>query len=399
MAYGYRKSYGGRGGYKSSYGRGRSYNRPAYKKSYRTQPRYIAPSTVKSSAMSQAVVYYDPFSEATTNPKIPDGKTSLSSGVKLQAVKEMINNNSGNMDLLFFPGLNNGLVAFNTVKDTNQNAITVDQLSPYTNHGSLTFNNQATSGDNIQGNGQRWYEQAGAHRIAKWRLVSQAMRLTLVNNSDENDGWWEAVRFQVPITRDEIVLCTDEPSKQSYICMDPHKAQNGASSIPGMDTYSGPQTGAANLVEHPSYVTGKLRDIHKYAFQLRATDTNHPFRQMQVRYIFETFFEAGRGIERFAEQTKAIEDLLDASYDVIFIRIHGRPGPPVASTANNTATRILSHIVSNQEIVYEQSSFLSRYSTETALIPNFEDAASKVMNQKKRAAEPNGDPAKRRRMG
>ncbi len=45
---------------------------------------------------------------------------------------------------------------------------------------------------------------------AKWRTVSQAAVLKLVNSTDENDGWWESVRLSEPLGENEWMVTTTD---------------------------------------------------------------------------------------------------------------------------------------------------------------------------------------------
>lgn len=269
------------------------------------RPMYKKPYLGRSKVSDHLAVYHNAFSTATTNPKIPDGKAYHSAGIRLQAVKEFSNDSSGTMEFFFFPGINNGCWA-NSVVAANFG----DTSMPYTNHAVVTGTTQNVNGE-----------------ISKWRLVSQATKISLVNNSDENDGWWEAIRVQT----------SNNPN-----------SDNGFDvvNVSGLSIIGGPQggipgmnVGITNLVEHPTYCTGKLRDIHRHIFDLMPQGSDHDF---------QTFPQTGLSTNAYLDTE---------NYDCIFVRIHGRAGA-------ETPTRVMIHTVSNQEVLYNESGTLSRFHSE-----------------------------------
>lgn len=311
----------------------------AYSKSYSNKPKYQRRKTTRNTKpVNELKVYVDPFNAATTNPKIPDGKCRLSSGLRLQAVKEFQNNTEGDMDFILYPGLNGGM----TVARASNTG--VDKVMPYSSHGTLAVNGAAVN-------------QIEGGVIAQWRLVSQAARLTLINNSDENDGWWEAIRFANAADANQFTLNDNTIAPETVETL-----PAGPGTI---------QAKIGNMVEHPSYCTGKLRDIHRYVFQLKPHDTAHDFTKLQGNYPNEN-----------AQQLLEFkESLIDSSYDMIFIRVHARP----SSTDGFGATRLMAHVVSNQEVMYEPSTTLARYHTETnaarSLTNNVKDAIMHAGNK------------------
>jgi len=257
---------------------------------------------VKPKVNSDLQVYHNAFSTATTNAKIPDGRCYNSAGIRLQAVKEFTNDDTGTMNFLFFPGINNGVLA-RSVVETGP-----DGIMPYTSHAPFS---DATG------------TQTPGDEIARWRVVSQAHRVSLVNNSDENDGWWEAIRAQVsPLsTRWQLELVDG-----SYYI------GGAAGDMPGIDS-------SLNMVEHPTYATGKLRDIHRHVFDLMPQGNAHDFNDLR-------------------DNNNSEELMLDLkNYDCILLRVHGRSGA-------STPTRVVVHSVCNQEVLYNEASSLSRYHSE-----------------------------------
>lgn len=280
--------------------------RPRYRRGYLKNTGGIT----KSHMSSCLAVYHNPFSTATTNPKIPDGKVYASTGIRLQAVGEMVNDATDNMDILLFPGLQNGLITASSLS-TNSNCT----VYPYKDHGRF--------------DGTIPLNQTG-QAMTKWRLVSQALKITLINNSDENDGWFECIRCQ-------------GHSQSGFDLVGVSGGNGGDEVIGSANPIQIPAISSTNLVEHPTYVTGKLRDIHRYLFHLMPQGNDHEFTNIERDY------------DSNAEAVKA--SLQSEAYDMVFIRVHGRTGA--------SPTRLMLHVVSNQEVVWDESSSNTRFHSES----------------------------------
>ena len=371
------------GGYskrkKSSYG-GRRKGGKYSKKRYSTQrkPMYHKQNVRKSKGSDQLSVYVNPWSTATTNPKVPDGKCRLSTGLRLQNVHEYLNDNNGPMEFIIFPGCACGLSANSRTVD---NSMPPGSISAVGSEGDLLYENHGTFTPSKNGNFEVFVQERSA-AIAKWRLVSQAVRFTLINNADENDGWFEAIRFTVTSDYGKLIAKrTAATGGVGYVA--PTDGQANPGNGPGHDSIF---DNIGNLVEHPSYISGKLRDIHRYQFQLRPIDTDHDFRDVHRQYVIhenailgdddpDPLSTAGYTQDDFSHEAREMKDgLVDQSYDLIFIRCHGR----AAATGVNP-TRIMAHVVSNQEIMYEQGSAFSRYHSETDASPYFKPVSQKMV--------------------
>lgn len=267
----------------------------------------------KSPVTRHLAVYHNAFSTASTGAKIPDGKSYHSTGIRLQAVKEFTANTNGTMDFLIFPGINNGMVAAGVTDNDASWGM------PYTSHCVLD-----TVGD--------FPSQADETRILRWRIVSQACKFTLTNNSDENDGWWEAIRVQTHGTSAEGFALVLHGDGRTVI------GPGTTGQIPGITLGSFP-----NFVEHPTYVTGKLRDIHRETFDLMPQGADHDFQRLEPGMYPPALIEAFSDSE---------------NYDAVIVRIHGRGG-------TGTPTRVMAHMVSNQEVLYDENTSLARYHTES----------------------------------
>ena len=323
------------------------------------------PNIRKSKGYDQLAVYVNPWSTATTNPKIPDGKCRLSTGLRLQAVREFQNNENGDMEFIIFPGCASGLAVNNTTVGNNVLA-NMDHVV-FENHGM--FDSSYTG---IAPNDTNHLAQQSSNVLAKWRLVSQAVKFTLVNNADENDGWFEAIRFTATNDFGKFGIKPHTNTDQAFVGVRGKNLDgDGDANMPPEDVYhDNIWSNIGNLVEHPSYISGKLRDIHRYQFQLRAIDTDHDFNNVSRSYAIH-----GAAIDGPSENPESLNEvsheandmkkaMIDDSYDLIFLRVHGRP-----AATGVTPTRLMTHVVSNQEIMYEQGCAFSRYHSETDASP------------------------------
>lgn len=159
-------------------------------------------------------------------------------------------------------------------------------------------------------------------KIKEFRIVSAGLKLSLVNNSDTNNGYWEAIR----VPNENIDFVGVKADLVSYCA-----------------------NATANLIDQPSYCTGKLKDIHKYVFQLKPDGNNHD-------------------VTRWTANTD-----IDKSLDMILIKIVGRASA-VAEDAVVDATHFIAHHVSNQEVTYAPTSTLHRFMTESTYDSRFDMA-------------------------
>jgi hypothetical protein len=367
-----------------------------YRRGIQTKPMYKRQNIYKSKGKDALAVYVNPWSTATTNPKVPDGKCRMSTGLRMQAVREYSNDAiNTRMEFVIFPGLACGLSA--NTQTINTGGLTAADLQLpandwlgdmiYENHGKFLA---TTTGDNIE------FKQETADAISKWRLVSQAVRFTLINNADENDGWFEAVRFTVTDDYGKLRVKTiGTPSATgtpSYVAPGNGTSQANVGLITATgDNHANIYENIGNLVENPSYVSGKLRDIHRYQFQLRPIDTDHDFNDVHRLYTIPTAAAPGDPAEGttatandFSHEAAQMKSgCVDDSYDLIYVRIHGRLA---AATGASTPTRIMAHCVANHEVMYAQGAAFTRYHSETEASPIFKALSTKLIEGNVKAA-------------
>jgi hypothetical protein len=234
----------------------------------------------------------DPFDKTISQPKLLDGKVATSSGIRLRATGEITCNSLGTTYIALFAGASN-VIAWQVDE-------TAGEVTPMPFGGHL---------DTIT-------DRANVKQV---RTVGAALRLSLVNSADQNEGYWEAAR--VPTCHDDFQFS------------------------PGSSSVFLPLGGAGNLdlSNYSTYLTGKLRDIHRYQFKLNAIDNDIKFQNCR-------------------SEPPTTEQMVSDQWDTIIIKIHGRveAGAP---------SMIMYDCISAQEVIYKENTALARLMTASAYVP------------------------------
>jgi hypothetical protein len=234
----------------------------------------------------------DPFDITVRQPKIDDGRASVSAGIRLRSTGAItVDDTNRQLVLYLFPGVANCI--------NWQEEIGGIQGPP------LFPDHVAVDGLSIT-------------NALRHRVVSCGLRLELMNASMENDGYWEAAR--VPVTVSDF----------SY---------SG-----GFWQNVGTLPSVLSLSNHPTYQTGKLRDLSRYQFKLNPENVDVEFSTGMVK----------------------------PEYDMIVIKINGR-------SAGNTT--LMYNTVSNQEVIYREGTALSRLQTANKIDPSISQVLTKTRYQ------------------
>ncbi len=379
---------------------------------YRT-PTTLTPSRRRMSRrMDSLAIFKNPFARSSITPKIPDGKTDFSAGIRFQNIAEHVMDPEGVMTFILYPGFGAGVRVLGTLASYSQGGIAPNGFPNAFGGGGVVFQPLTSQGSwNIgsQNNPTATVPQNNAYRsdatlqqtLNQWRLVSQGLRLSLTNNAQENDGWWESIRLTVP---------TDT----EYWGYSPAGGANAVDYtncriVPRYDVGTHNQDAGFSIVDHPTYKSGKLRDIHKCTFKLNSRNGDHNFTEINDNFTLDLGdgnynfsvpnrvnggpaivpqelgqvtplrFDAAvsstisvgppvtttntyaSGLVALADGPSALQFKnmnLDMNFDLVIVRIHGRPASTVS--VNSTPTRILSHLVSNQEIIYPEGTIPAR---------------------------------------
>jgi hypothetical protein len=251
------------------------------------------------------LAHLDPFSHRFNPPKIEDGKCAMSSAVKLRMTGQvtMPTTSGSSVVLCLGPGLSSNFYAHNGLP-----VLAYDQ-PVYQAH---------------------FATPALRDTIKLIRLVGAAVKFSLLNNADQNEGYWEAVR--VPFNWNDLTV------RAGTVGTDP---------ITGSLDFSGAITSAGtDFSQHSSYQTGKLKDLYKYQFKLNSLTTEHPFTD-----------PTPIGSPVGTTITPAVQQgFIDESFDIVLIRVYGRNEATLPSV-------IRYEVVSNQEVVWKENSQTARLMT------------------------------------
>lgn len=255
----------------------------------------------------------DPFDKGMSQPKLLDGKVSRSSGIRLRATGEITCNSAGSTYIALIPGASN-VICWRVDDDP---LITENVPTPFQGH----LDTVADRGN-----------------VKATRTVGTALRLSLVNSADQNEGYWEAAR---------IPTCALDFKFQE---LTPFIAGNGTPGDPQefdtpatYSTATSMALGNLDLSNYQTYLTGKLRDIHRYQFKLNAIDNDINFSRCIV-------------------EPPDVENFVSEQWDTILIKVHGRVeiGAP---------SMMMYDCISNQEVMYKENTALARLMTTSPYVP------------------------------
>jgi hypothetical protein len=154
----------------------------------------------------------------------------------------------------------------------------------------------------------------------------------MISNADQNDGYWEAAR--IPVNNKDFELVTINDVK--YVNYKPTN----------VDDTTATDFADVDLSNHNTYQTGKIRDLHRLQFKLNSVATEHMYKTI--------------------DSTVTIDMLMDNQFDMIIIKLSGRKSA-------TEPTVIMYDVVSNQEVIYEQNTALSRLMTDSPLSTRIEE--------------------------
>jgi hypothetical protein len=294
------------------------------KKSYRTtkKSRRNIRSTKKvlidTQAIRQLQTYRYPFSVATSCPKIPDGKVTQSIGLRAQATTV-----TTSKETLFIlaPTFTTGL--------TIHNQVTVNTVSSLTtNYASNPL--FSTDVDEIAGGSNNLKVKNKNDTLGKWRVVSQGLRLKCVNNDDNNDGYWEAIRLNSNDSSDFFLpFLNSQDSKKGYIRPSYNFLEHCWDKV--------------NWLQNPTYCSGKVKNLGQFEFRLSPQVGEHDFIAVpKTIELNESNLDAkfDNTVDDGVNLFHLFRYCLDTSFDIVCIKVQGR-------TDGNTS--IHSHLVQNVE--------------------------------------------------
>ena len=310
-----------------------------------------------------------PFSDQTNMPRFPDGKVDESVGLQYKVAAEFRQQTtaSGNLELLFFPGLNCCVTVNASI--SNQLGLEVSAENQYQEK-IITQPNHVTG--NITDNGTSLtFTQQRERMVAKWRGVSYGMRILCLNNEEEADGHFKACRI------------TPSNNIEDYgVSFSP-----GATSQPLYLYHKIPQLTVADILNQRSFCMDRLAQIGDYIFQLNPENQDREFVDLTEASTLElgaagantnqgmpfdglvlpaggATYE-GRNFVQSATQSSRIQDesisqFIDLTFDAIYVRIFGRDG-----TTGRLATNLHVLCFMNQELVYDEKAHNTKFHQRT----------------------------------
>lgn len=127
----------------------------------------------------QLMVYLNPFSTRTQQPKIPDGSRNYSLGVSLRGQNMADKTAPNTLYVALFPGAKSWTVYGQSVIGTPPTQWFSSGIGPI---------NTTPEGDAN--------EEPAPNEISAWRGVSFGMKLSAVSNTHQDAGFWRAIRIR-----------------------------------------------------------------------------------------------------------------------------------------------------------------------------------------------------------
>jgi hypothetical protein len=349
-------------------------------------PRNI--STVKNagenSVMKQLAVLKNPFSNATQHPKIPDGKAQSSLSRRMRTTKEIqsvsILDQTAPIHIVMLPILGCPVIAFTCEPEAPFKA----KHKPFFFDGAKLGYKYGERRSTGTADAPSLFWRFNNSEISQWRIVSEGLRLQLMNTVEENDGWYEACRFNPREWISDYAIMPQKPSGDytddaaAVISFATDVANSSLQLLPDEGMISG-YLGNTNLATQPGYETGLLKDIHKKMFHLAPHGCESDFCVMKETGVLGVI--AGGGsvetpashIAHFSvdevnlvshqrlnlartqlEAKELVDNYFDRSWDAVYIRIHPR------SIALG-GSKLLAQVMQNLELCYPPNETLSEY--------------------------------------
>lgn len=201
--------------------------------------------------------------------------------------------------------------------------------------------------------------------VNKWRIVSQGLRLSLLNTYEQNDGWWESVRMNYKPTLSEWEVYAPSAAITAA----------GPSTIVGTTAYFRPNETFfqnfidRNLAEHKSYNSGSLKDIHTRQWNIAPYSNNNDFIDVRSNYQIPTqgvtvVGNSGNNpmsvvlTNGYNQAASLFSACHDEDHDMVYIRIH----------QGNSGTKLLADAVCHHEVCYDLDTPLAKFMTQNSKV-------------------------------
>lgn len=273
------------------------------------------------------IVRKNPFDKFGQGAKIPDGKTNQSVGLRSTQAFEFFIDQAKCSELLIVPGLYQPIIPCGVGGDAAAIATALKDcfkgpegpgvfgdiaIGTYGTGDFPTFTPTSTS------------TATYPHR---WRLVSAGVKFSLLNNSDENEGWWECVRVTNKISE------LEQDDVNGSIGVIDFTSPALGTQTPFLRKKNVTPAAAAPITSENTYVSGRVRDMHQLTFTLNSISEDHDFIDMQ---------DTAHGLSKH----------FDSSYDILNFRFHCRETTPLS--------KFVCQVSYNYEIEYQPGTLLAK---------------------------------------
>jgi hypothetical protein len=342
------------------------------------------------------------FSTAANGARVPDGKAQCSVGQRL-ATSQTVYSNDGHIKLLLVPSINVAYIWQRKYTDPTLVDETfyrtdicphVDHLLEHetlVNHAVTGYNDTTDNDANLidydNPKGTSPYDKSELFKDTdffhvkknpnlpeKFRLVSAGMRVSCINNSENNNGYFEAIR--VNIDYDSLRTVMYYPFKdlrQFGTAPDPSDIWNNSH----------------QWVNDPTYVTGKLRDLYKHNFHLKPV-SEREFNSVgdNQEWNVDRKSKTDGQSAWYGHPGSSNTGGIDKNFDCIAIAIHAAPvkTPATMHSPENTALTCHVHTVHNYEQVFHPRSTLSRFMTNNLSYPRISDETDRLIKRDQKAS-------------
>lgn len=358
----------------------------------KTRRRATAKPKGKIAHDKMVQVYHNPMVHIR-QPKIADGSAVESLGRQHRDVFGVTFDSSRTCYAFMIPSLSCPLMVVSTLGGDTVGANRYPAGNDQPKNFTVPFDAvQDTVGTvAVPSNGNTFDFRAGAKNkeILKWRVVSSGCKVSNLNATDNDGGFFEVRHFGVRL--DDENFCLQSASKTELNVSE--QGRNAAKS----NIFTLSPNGMDGLIAQfdandSSYFGSELRDINKYQFHLGESRTENVWCVPKGDYNLSgrapTDASTGRGWLAFENSISArdnlryIEDQLDMNYVVTCIKITGN---------STNDTKLMFESCTNYEIQYTEGSDMQELSTKSPKNPehprhrelrrqSHSNAAFRVMN-------------------
>lgn len=309
-------------------------------------------------------VISNPFSTATNQPKIPDGRAPASMGGKRNLMTTINFDQYDTWDIIISPRFDTPIYYATETRATNAATPVIDGIGTFMDNHPFTTSYVSTDSTTQA-------KQNTSSEISKIRLVSQGTKITLTNSTDDNDGYFEAFRF------------APGKSSQTYLCQaatgtagEPYLQQTKvATDMFDNNVRPAVEDGSPfvmNLASKGNYVTGKLRNLHRYTWVNKPQVKDVDFKDLP------TNLNVGAAPTATSITSAAAVAWQDWDYDVIWIRVHGRGIPTAQQGGCCLPTKLMVHCTQNIECVFGEQNLMHSFMTKSPVSGGYRRAGSSL---------------------